>query len=264
MAPKGKVIIILLILLCCAAIILSGIIYISLEKEKEKNKSLLEKISNLESKKEELERKIEDYTLRLSKTDEKLDKNEEKIRELTFLLDKEKEEKKEVLLQLSSLKETLDKLKKENRELEKKIAQKVKEIGSLKVEVERLEKAKEQLAKKIKEISSGSEVELGKIVVAQEEIGSSEIMQDFSQETSDKQLEGKILVVNKEYSFAVINLGLRDGVSSGDRFSVYRKNKYIGDVVVERVDEGMSSVNFVNPQVKDAVREGDRVITTLP
>jgi len=79
-------------------------------------------------------------------------------------------------------------------------------------------------------------------------------------ESPSKNLEGKVLVVNKKYDFAVINLGARDGVSAGDMLSIYRKGNYIGDIVIERVDEMMSSANFLSSNTKEKVKEGDKVV----
>jgi hypothetical protein len=72
--------------------------------------------------------------------------------------------------------------------------------------------------------------------------------------------EGKVLVVNNDYNFIVINLGNKEGVEIGQLFSVYRGNKYIGDVKVEKVHDSMSAAGFVTPDIKDKVNEGDKVV----
>ncbi|MFQ5680987.1 MAG: hypothetical protein ACE5GG_02920 [Candidatus Omnitrophota bacterium] len=73
-------------------------------------------------------------------------------------------------------------------------------------------------------------------------------------------VQGNVILVNKEYEFVVMDIGRRQGLSAGDIFSVYHDNKYIGDVVLDRVDERMSSANFKDVRMKDIVAEGDRVI----
>jgi cell shape-determining protein MreC len=72
-------------------------------------------------------------------------------------------------------------------------------------------------------------------------------------------LEGKVTVVNKEYNFAVINLGQKDGVNVGDQFSVTREGKVIGDIKVEKVHESMSAAGFA-AELKDAIQENDLVV----
>jgi hypothetical protein len=72
------------------------------------------------------------------------------------------------------------------------------------------------------------------------------------------QSEGKVLVVNKEYNFAVISLGSRDGVAVGKVFSVYHNGAYIGDMRVEKVHDAMSAAGFTTLD-KNKISEGDKV-----
>ena len=73
-------------------------------------------------------------------------------------------------------------------------------------------------------------------------------------------LEGKILVINKEYNFAVLSFGSRDGINVGDLFSVYHNGNYIGDLRIEKLHDSMSAANFVTPDLKDKIAEGDKVV----
>ena len=77
---------------------------------------------------------------------------------------------------------------------------------------------------------------------------------------SVSKLEGSVVVVNKEYNFAVINLGSNDGVKSDAVFSIYRNDKYLGDVKVEKVHDAMSAAGFMTEGLKDKVAEGDKAI----
>jgi hypothetical protein len=73
-------------------------------------------------------------------------------------------------------------------------------------------------------------------------------------------LEGRLLVVNKDYNFVVINLGSKDGISVGQMFTVYSGDKETGEIKVEKVHDSMAAAGFVNPAMKDKVREGDKII----
>ncbi len=73
-------------------------------------------------------------------------------------------------------------------------------------------------------------------------------------------LEGSVLVVNKEYNFAVINLGNKDKVKEGDIFSVYHQDKFIGDLKVEKVHDAMSAAGFLSEDIKDMIVEADKVV----
>jgi hypothetical protein len=73
-------------------------------------------------------------------------------------------------------------------------------------------------------------------------------------------LEGKVLVLNKDYNFAVINLGSKDGVKLGDIFSVYHNDTFIGDVKVEKIHDSMSAAGFSSPETGTTIRENDKVV----
>lgn len=60
-----------------------------------------------------------------------------------------------------------------------------------------------------------------------------------------KILNGKILVVNKDHNFVIINLGKDNGVKKGMVFLVYREKKLIGKVETEEVFKEMSSCNIL-------------------
>ena len=73
-------------------------------------------------------------------------------------------------------------------------------------------------------------------------------------------LTGKVLVVNKDYNFVVLNLGSKDGVKIGSAFAVYRDTQYLGDVKVEKVHDSMAAAGFVSSALKNKVNEGDKVV----
>jgi len=54
-------------------------------------------------------------------------------------------------------------------------------------------------------------------------------------------LAGKILEVNDEYGFVVVDLGKDDNINLGDILSVYRNDKFIGRAQVEKVKEEISA-----------------------
>ncbi len=72
--------------------------------------------------------------------------------------------------------------------------------------------------------------------------------------------EAKILVVNKEYDFAIINLGIQDGIRVGDEFSVYHKGVHIGDIRVAKTIPAMSACAFISERIEDKIKEGDKAI----
>jgi len=77
---------------------------------------------------------------------------------------------------------------------------------------------------------------------------------------SSDEKKGTILVVNKDYNYVVVNLGSSEGIRLGDLFSIYHKNKYIGDVKVAKVHDSLSAADFVVPEIKNKINEGDEAV----
>jgi hypothetical protein len=73
-----------------------------------------------------------------------------------------------------------------------------------------------------------------------------------------KSLEGKVMVVNKEFNFVVINLGVKDNIKVGNEFTVSRDGKSIGDIKIEKVHESMSAAGFP-AELRELIRENDKI-----
>ena len=120
-----------------------------------------------------------------------------------------------------------------------------------------MQQQKAELEVKIKNLESISKgVELGTVVVAP-----SPAVKPGKKSAAPqvKSLEGKIMVVNKDYNFAVLNLGSKDGVNTGDEFSVYHAGKVIGVLKVEKVHESMAAAGFPE-ELKNIISENDKVV----
>jgi hypothetical protein len=77
---------------------------------------------------------------------------------------------------------------------------------------------------------------------------------------TEKILNGKILTVNKEFNFVIINLGKKDNLKKGIIFLVYRENKLIGKVEVEETFKDMSSCVIVPWISKEELKRDDGVL----
>ena len=84
-----------------------------------------------------------------------------------------------------------------------------------------------------------------------------------SREIKDKSnpgglLKGEVLIVEKKYNFAIINLGKDDGLKTGDILPVYYQGKFIGDIEIVEFRQGMTVVDITKaPNVK----KGYKIIT---
>jgi len=71
---------------------------------------------------------------------------------------------------------------------------------------------------------------------------------------------GRILSVDVETEFVIVNLGGKDGVRRGQVLSVFRGPDYLGDIKVTRVQPEMSAADFIPPFSSRRVRKNDKVV----
>jgi hypothetical protein len=257
MPNRGTAPTIILIILILITLALAGGAFHLFQKEKLKSMALREELQDVRAKEKIIESKLEDSKKELAKMEMQLRESKSQVDFLGSELQSEKKLKQESAVQLEQLKVELEGQKSAKAQVEEKLNQSQQTLETLQAEFKQLEDKKAELEVKLGglEEKQPQDVELGTIVVAgQEQQPAAEAAADIP-----SSLEGKILVVNKDYNFAVINLGSKDGVNINDIFSVYSKNKYIGDLKVEKVHESMSAANFLSPDIKDKVREGDKV-----
>ena len=154
------------------------------------------------------------------------------------------------LKSLSSRKETLDKkvdgfleekskMAKRLSEMEAMLTDKTFQINSLKNELDALKGGR---AAPVLEQERGEAVELPAIVVRSSPIPA---------------FTGKILAVNTESNFVVINLGVSSGVKVGDEFNVWRAGKSIGSITVIQARDSISACDI--KRVSTALKVGDNI-----
>jgi len=278
MPDKVKSPIIIFVLLILVSLSFAGAGFYLLQKEKTRNSSLQEELDSLKIKYNAAETRLEEYKKTISQLELTLKDAQTNIDTLTSTLEQEKKAKQEALVQVDQLKADLEDQKGLRSDLETKLQQVQKDAEKTQAQLKDLGSKKTQLEAKIKDLeaqvqqtqpqqqSQAQGVELGTIVVAPEGSSVSDQATSVLPEERPKEkvvtasLEGKILVVNKDYNFAVINLGSKDGVNVGDIFSLYHNNKYTGDIKVEKIHESMSAADFISPSIKDVISEGDRVV----
>lgn len=269
-SKTGKLILIALIIISLA---ISGIIFVLFQKEHAKNLSLQVQLEDVKAKQHMAEARLDESKKLIADMQVKLQDAQTQIEALNSDVQKEKDAKQEALTQIDQLKSDLENQKEIRVTLEKKIAQAQDEANKTKLQVKELEAQKNDLEQKLKSIEDKAKeeqakstgVELGKIVVGPETNAQVVAVQTGKIAPVEKkpvagELSGKILVINKDYNFAVINLGSNDGVKLGDVFSTYHKDKFIGDVKVEKVHDSMSAAGFLSADAKNKFSEGDIVV----
>ncbi|MDP2044139.1 MAG: hypothetical protein Q8K15_03100 [Candidatus Omnitrophota bacterium] len=268
-----------------SVIILIGLVIISLglaagasyfyQKEHAKSIQLQEQIDELNARQRVTEDKLEESKKLAMDFQLKLQAAKAQIDSLTGELAGEKTARQEASSKLEQVTADLEQQKASRQDLENKLNQSQDDSKKIKEQIKLIEQQKAELEAKIKSLEPTSTVELGKVVVnnetsaidakakARAEAKMKANQHPIKVEKKEKapqakSLEGKIVVVNKENNFVVLNLGSKDGVSMGDEFFVSRAGKTIGSVKVEKVHETMSAAGFTT-ELKDIISENDKV-----
>jgi myosin heavy subunit len=273
MGDKGKTAVIILVLLMLFALSLAGTGFYLLQGEHKKNVLLQKDLQIIKDEQASTLAKLNESLRNIAEMEDKLREAKDKIDTLAQDFEKEKLAKEETLTQMAQLKSDMDKQKALRLELEAKLTQSQNEAKSMQAKLNELDAQKKDLETKVKDLEARTQqVELGTIIVSPEAQPETPKTAPAAKRPSHKESpkppaqaaiglnEGKIIVVNKEYNFAVINLGGKDGLKIGDVFSVYRDNKVIGSLKVEKVHDSMAAAAFSSPEMKDKLSEGDRVV----
>ncbi|MFA5793715.1 MAG: hypothetical protein WC980_01400 [Candidatus Brocadiia bacterium] len=79
-----------------------------------------------------------------------------------------------------------------------------------------------------------------------------------------KWIEGKILAVSDkpDLNLVVMSVGKNDGVEAGMKFTVYRVDKYVGKIQVEKVEPQISSAFSIKEFQSDGIKVGDSITTS--
>jgi len=135
-----------------------------------------------------------------------------------------------------------------NTELERRLSEidtllqgKILEVGDFKKQLEIL-----QATSPVTQGKSGA-VELPAIVVRPQETNT----------MPGAALEGKIIAINKEKNFVVIDLGEEVGIKSGDRFQVYRQGAAIASLEVIQIRKSVAACDI--KEESSPIQVGDSV-----
>ncbi len=129
--------------------------------------------------------------------------------------------------EVEGLTASIDKLKEENKVIQEELAQ--------------IRFAKEQLEENMQELVAGG-VGLKPVVVRPK-----------------GEIEGQVLVVNKEFNFVVTNLGRRSTIEPGMILTIVRNSNTIGKIKVEDVYDNMSSAVILPEYRQAGIKEDDHV-----
>lgn len=267
MESKGNIFVLIVIILVVLAIALGGTGVYLLQRERLKSSELQLQLDQVNAEYGALKAQLDTYKKKAMGLEEQVKQSQSIIDDLTHSIAQEKAAREEAAAKLNVLKQELEGQKALRMELESKAAQAVVELETTRGLLKDLEAQKQELESKVKELQANTQnLELGKIVV-----GSTELKKDQAAkaagavepaapaQTKAGGLEGKVLVVNRDHDFIVINMGSKDGVKLGDKFYVYQADNLLGEVKIEKLHDSMAAAGFLEPGMKEKVNEGNRV-----
>jgi len=242
------------------------------QKEHSENIQLKEQIESLNNSLRTTQSKYDESKKNAAELQLKLQELKTQINSLTSDMEQEKASRQDAEAKLEQSRADLEQQKTLRSDLEDKLNQTQDEGKKIKTQVKDLEQQKADLEVKLKEFEAAKNVELGKVVVNPDQAiqdrrakakadknKSASAAKDKSEVARRGTLEGKVLVVNKEFNFIVLNLGNKDKVAVGDEFGVYHNGAFVGNVKVEKVHESMSAAGF-GDDFKNKFFENDKVV----
>jgi hypothetical protein len=83
--------------------------------------------------------------------------------------------------------------------------------------------------------------------------------QSVAAQPVSKKKEGRVLVVNQQHGFVVVDLGVPDGVNPKTRFTVTREGRKIALLTVIEIQDQMTACKIVSTEKHQKLEEGDAV-----
>lgn len=277
MADKSKGPVVLLIILLMVAIAAAALGFVGLQKEKQNSARLWEEKKQLE-KSEKLNQKeiarlnesLEELKAQRELQQAKIQEYERKITAVKDELEIEKRAKEDALSAIEKSNQEFSSLKAAKIKAESELNITQEALKGLQEQLAAIEKAKESLAQKPKEQETlpeekSPDVQLEKIVVASSGGSSQATAASLPTQSASTQalVEGKVLVVNKEYDFVVVNIGQKENINVADDLEVFRNHKKVGEMKVEEVRDTMSVATPNNKDMIRQIKEDDRVVRKI-
>ena len=267
MSKIFKIILLLLIIINIISGVAAVLAFIAKEREYTKRIILEDKLAATLKDKKRLEDEIELAKKAQEQSSAKIKELEIKIKGLESTIDGEKEKSKTALLNLSNkeeelakLKEELEKERKEKINISKRLEDMEFDYTRAKAEITRLKDEKTQLEKRIADLKEKS-VDLDKIVVNPNAPSSTPTQTPpVLTPTPKEPLRGRVLVVNKEYSFIVTDLGQKDGLQKGMIFEIMDGTESLGKAEIDKVYDTMSSATVLPNSKISNMKKGNLII----
>jgi len=275
MNRKVNVSVIMLVSVISLLGLLSGGTFYLYRQEHIKGVALGEQLDSTNKSLQMTEAKLDDSERMVSMLDGSLKEARGQIKSLEVVVKDETAAKETALARVAELESDLRQTQQARIELEKRLSLVQNEADKATTQLKTLGARKAELEKRLQDVQAMSAqssdgpsgIELGNILVTPDQKREPPAVQaaalslkEATPPTSAQIADGKVLIVNREYNFAVINKGSKDGIAVGTDFAIYHNNKFIGDIRIEQLHEAMSAAGFLTPELRDKIREGDVVV----
>jgi len=257
MSKTFKIVLALLIVASVVSAAIAVIGFMAKEREYMKRLIVEDKLAATLKEKRSLEKELETAKSAKDQSEAKITKLEEKLKGVAADLDGIKQKGEAAIVELETKKTELAKIKidldsekKEKLAISKTLDALQSDYDKTKKEAVRLANEKIDLEKKIQELQEKQSVNLDKIVVNtnEESQGQKPVM------------EGKVLVVNKEYSFIVTDIGQDKNIQKGMKFDVMDGAKFLGQAEIDKVYDTMSSAAILPGAKINDMKKGNVIV----
>ncbi len=293
---SGKVLVIFLIIFVILSLSLAGLAMFFLSKEKERRISAETALQQSVASATKLEAKLQDAIKQGFLLQEKNKEADEKINGLLDELELQEGIREELKKENQALKEKFETEAKARAELQEKIdsnAQAAQRLPDLEAQLQTEQSVRQELEQKLsaaEERAKTLEEALAKMqqqgvespapvsveaapeaeepqqqetpVIEEESSGNKEEIQleKIVVAPAKAAPEGRIVMVDGETEFVIVNLGANHGIKEEQILSVSRGNDLLGDIKVTRVQPEMSAADFIPPLTSRHIRKDDSVV----
>lgn len=241
---------IILIIISILFIVSTMALFFVLNKERIEKAALQNELAQIMRERKRLSHEIEELKLIKGDLEIKLSGLETQTKMLAENYEREKSQNDVVRLTLSEKEEELKGVKAklesiagEKRKLQGILDDEKMRYSQLKGRVDKLVEVKDMLEEKVRDIINKQGIELERIVVRPE-----------------GELAGKVLVINREYNFIVVDIGIKDDIKLSDILTIFRNGKYVGEARVEKIYDTMSAATVAKEIKSGAILVNDNVV----
>ncbi|MCK4519022.1 MAG: hypothetical protein KAU12_02775 [Candidatus Omnitrophica bacterium] len=254
MAQSSKVGLIILIIFCVIFAVSAIGLFVMQQQEHQTAVKLQAAVNDLEAKKAAVHIELDKILIEKKEVESELSSFKERAMELEENVALEKRQKEKAQNELGEKKSEISVLKREFDDVERT-------IGELKSKYAAIEMENEELIGKLNQIRLAKKALEAKIGTAGTEAAREEVVELGTVVVKPRGIneKGRVLVVNKEFNFIVINLGEDSGVEEGIQFGVYREDELLAKVEIEEIYEDMSSAKILPGELKGEIQEDDEV-----